>query len=270
MRCSRINSEDNCVNNMNGGITVKIALVANRIEKSIERNMENIILSIEKAAENGGDLVLFPEACITGLINNDVPEDDIKLGFEVLGSELKQLCDAARKNNINVAAGFLEKEEYHLYDSAVFINKRGDIALKYRRMSKGWHGKNADADFYREGTEVGYYNSDIGRICFLICGDLFDDSIVEKAKSVKPDYLLFPFARSFYMVNNNQEEWDKYEGFEYAKRVKKIGATTLMANYIGTEEIGDTSFGGAFVITSEGKIVKEMPLDKEGILYAVL
>lgn len=250
---------------------MKAALVVNKIEKSIERNMESIIKYIGKVAENGADIVLFPEACITGLINNDVPEDDIKLGFEVPGDRVEQLCAAAKKGNINVAIGLLEKEEHHLYDSAIFINRQGNIVFKYRRMSKGWHGKNVDTSFYREGTEMGYYDSEIGKVCFLICGDLYDDSIIEKAKALNSDYILFPFARAFYPVSsNNQELWDKEDRYEYIERVKKAGATTLMANYLGTEEIDDTSFGGAFVITGEGEMIAEMPLDREGILYVNL
>jgi N-carbamoylputrescine amidase len=246
---------------------MKAAVVAMKIEKPYVKNIEKVVRFIGRASEEGADLVLFPEACLTGLINKDDPEHDRELGITVPGETMDILCRAAERGHINVALGILEREGNSLYDSALFINREGKIALKYRRMSKGWHGRNADSNFYREGTEIGIYESDVGKVGFLICGDLFTDDIAKMAGELKMDYLLFPFARCFADAQCNQEKWDREEQKEYAERVKLTRTTTIMANYLGNIEDDDTSFGGAFVISGDGEVIASYPLDNEGILF---
>lgn len=66
----------------------------------------------------------------------------------------------------------------------------------------------------------------------------------------------------------NQCLWDK-KFKEYTAQIKKLGATTLMTNYLSNKSSGGY-FGGAAVISKSGKILNSLPLGREGILLADL
>lgn len=242
---------------------MKAALVVNRITNSIKDNINNIIFYINKAADKGADLVVFSETAITGLINDDNPEHDSTLGIPIPGKVTDSFCKAAKMRKINIAIGLFESEAGTLYDSAVFINRNGEIILKYRRMSPSWHSSNAKKDFYKEGNEVNYVISEFGKTCFLICGDLFDDRLIQQVKDIAPDYLIFPFARSFSDKNEYEDRWNKEEMPYYLEQIKSAGVTALMVNYLD-----DDYFGGAYVISDNGEVAADFSLGKEGILFA--
>ena len=79
--------------------------------------------------------------------------------------------------------------------------------------------------------------------------------------------LLFPIARCFSDHSIDQQRWDATELPEHAARVKIAGIPTLMVNYIADVELpGDGSFGGAFTISAQGKVITSKPLGLEGYL----
>ena len=113
---------------------MKVALAVNKITSDIENNFENIKSFIRQAGDEEADLILFPETALTGLINNDDPEHDLKLGIEIPGKYTDQLCQEAKDASINVAIGVFERDGSKLYDSAFFITREGEIGLKYREF----------------------------------------------------------------------------------------------------------------------------------------
>ncbi|MGC8893875.1 MAG: carbon-nitrogen hydrolase family protein [candidate division WOR-3 bacterium] len=244
---------------------MKIALAVNVVSMDRMENLANIIRLAEKAIANRSRLILFPEAALTGLVNKDDPKHDLFLGETTHGRVIRRLCRLASTEMIWLGIGFLERTRGTLYDSAVLINPRGSIVLKYRRVSPGWHGKEADPKFYRHGKDVPVVGTPFGRVGFLICRDLFDDEIVATVREKRPDLVLFPFARSFEDNRWDTERWEREEKRVYAERVKLLGATTLMVNYLS--EIGGF-FGGAMVVSPKGEIIRDLPAGVSGILVA--
>jgi predicted amidohydrolase len=64
---------------------MKAALVVNRVLPDVDANLANILKAAHAAADEGADLVVFPEAALTGLINNDDPAHDLPLGQPIPG-----------------------------------------------------------------------------------------------------------------------------------------------------------------------------------------
>lgn len=248
---------------------MKAALVVNCVTTNVGMNFARIIGYIEQCAKNGAQLIVFGEAAITGLINNDDPTHDFPLASPVPGPITDALCKKAAELNVHIATGILEKDGSKLYDSAVLISPTEGIVLKYRRMSPGWHGARADPKVYCEGTEVGKCDTPLGSFAFLICGDLFDEHIRAEVCKLHPDWLLHLMARSLEDGSFDQAQWDK-EKLEYVEQIKACGITTLMVNYLASAELEDKNFGGAMVVLPSGKILSELPIGKEGILYVDL
>ena len=239
-----------------------------RLVRDAGSNCDKIISMIGQAAAQRAELVLFPEAVLTGLINNDDPGHDLPLGQEVPGAMIGRVAAAAARHRIHVCLGLLEREGDRLYDSSLLIDDRGATVLHYRRISLGWHGFKPDAATHSYGEGVPHADTRFGRVVTLICGDLFDDEIMAVARAARPDLLLFPFARSFDDCSADQHRWDADEIPDYAWRISQLSAAALMANYLGCAEADDHSFGGAAAVSATGRLVASLPLGQEGLLLA--
>jgi len=250
---------------------MKVALAVNRVTADPRRNLDEILMMINQATQENADLILFPEAALTGLINNDDADHDLPLGQTIPGAITVQLAHRSRSACIWTAIGLLERDGNTLYDTAILIAPDGEIKLKYRRIQPQWHGRNADPQVYRQGTEVTKIDTPLGSFAFLVCGDLFDDEIAARVKALHPDWVLFPFARCFDDGSlYDQARWDNEEQVVYAERVKRIGVTTLMTNYVAEKSLLGGAFGGAFVIAGDGNIQASFPLGKQGLLTVTM
>ncbi len=251
-------------------MALKAALVVLPLVADIAANRSAMVRYIHAAADAGADLALFPEAALTGLINDDVPEHDLPLGQPVPGPLVALLAELARERHIWIATGLLEREADRLYDTAVLIAANGELVLKYRRIHPGWHGRQADPAVYGRGTDLPAVDTPLGRFAFLLCGDLFQEELVRRVRGLAPDWLLCPLARSFDDSSWSQERWEREARPEYCAQVRRVGVTTLLVNSLDRGLPDDHCFGGAAVIAGDGTVVAEMPLGREGMLVAKL
>lgn len=250
---------------------MKAALLVNYVHPDVGVNARTILRMASEAADQGAELILFPEAALTGLINNDDPAHDLPFGQPIPGPITESLAELCRERRLWLGVGLLECLDDKLYDSAVLLTPEGKIGLKYQRIHPGWHGPKADPNVYRQGTELNKVETPWGTLAFLICGDLFDDQLVQRMHHLAPDWLLFPFARSFEDGSCDRARWDRQEQPEYVQRVKLVGATTLMVNYFAGQELPDDgSFGGAMVVSGRGTMIEHFPLGREGMLVVDL
>jgi len=247
---------------------MRAALICNRVSGELEKDLAHMEELARRAARQGAELMLFPEAAATGLRNNDDPAHDLPLGTAIPGPITARLAGLARETNAYVASGILEREGNCLYDSAVLVRPDGELALRYRRISPKWHGRKADGAVYREGGDISFASTPYGRLVILICGDLFDDEVIERTRRLRPDYLLVPFARSFDDGSFDQRRWDEEES-KYVARAAKAGSTTLMVNLLEDRGISEwPCFGGALAASMDGKILFRLPLGQSGVLLA--
>ncbi len=249
---------------------MRVALAVNYVLPDADANLEAIVRMTEEAAREGAELVLFPEAALTGLINNGDPEHDLPLGQPIPGPVTDSLAAVACRLGIYLAIGLLEREGHRLYDSAVLLTPEGGIVLRYRRRQPQWHGRDADPAVYRQGEEVAKCETPLGSFAFLICGDLFDDNIVARVRDLRPDWLLFPFARCFDDGSWDRQRWEREEQAAYVERVRLVRITTLMTNYLADSSLDGGSFGGALVVGGDGKVLASLRLGEVGILVADL
>ncbi len=240
----------------------RFALGVPELCEDVTRNREALRRLTREAAEQGAALVLFPEAAATMLANEDDPAHDLPLGEPIPGGEtLRMLAEEARRGHLWVGVGLFERAGGALYDSAVLLDAEGKIALHYRRITPGWHGRRADPRIYREGDALPVAGTPWGRAAFLICGDLFDEALTRRAAALKPDLLLYPLARAFPPGVELAVGWAK-ERPAYAEAAASVGALTLMSNYLGCDE----TFGGAMVVSPTGDILAELPPGRAGLL----
>jgi len=233
-----------------------------RLTTGVEANLATIDGMVSDAASKGAELILLPEAVLTGLRINDEPARDLQLGQHVPGPATCRLGALCSHHGIWLGFGMLERCGGKLYDSAVLLGSDGSTELHYRRNHPGWHAREVEGTIYGDGADLPVISTPFGRVAFLICGDLFDDGLVSRFSRLDADLMLYPFARAFPGGEADQRRWDLEELPEYAGRVGMAGSTALMVNYLAD----DGSFGGAFVISGQGEVLASHPLGTEGIL----
>jgi len=249
---------------------MRAALVVHRVTRKRDANLKTMLRELHAAADAGADLVLYAEAALTGLINNNDPAHDLPLGQPIPGPATEALARAARARRTWVGFGLLERDRGALYDAAVLLSAKGEIALHYRRIQPQWHGQDADPGIYRQGSEISAVETPYGRMGFLLCGDLFDDDVVRHARALELDWLLFPFARCFSDGAVDQARWERDDLPAYLERVRRVGATALAVNYLAHRSLLGGAFGGALVVSGDGTLIDHLPLGRTGTLLVDL
>ena len=83
------------------------------------------------AHEAHGDIATFPESSVLGWKNPDAH----KRATPILGADSERIADLARKCGLMIAIGSDERCRELLYDSAILVDKKGQLLWKCRKLS---------------------------------------------------------------------------------------------------------------------------------------
>ncbi len=240
---------------------MKAALISNRIDADFGANERRILELAVDAVDQGAELIVFPEAAATGLADTGDVAHDLEIAEEVPGILSEDWRTFAKSKGVWFAAGLLERDAGKIYDSCVLFDPLGNLVLHYRRIDPHWHRPGDDASIYCVGEDLHVIRTPFGRLGVLICGDLWDDGVVERMKALGPDLLLYPFLRA----RDPRKEWSD-EFREYCERFRMVGAVTLAVNLFEGEEEG-SAFGGAWLVDRSGRVLASLPEEEEGVLF---
>ena len=235
------------------------ALCALPLYPSIPKALQALLHAISQAARHGHDVILFPETCLTGLDLTGDPARDLPLGLSLGSPEVQSIRAAAARHGMHVAFGWLERDGDVLYDSALLIDPSGQDVLHYRRVSPGWMVSTPHTASYGCGSDVPSATCALGRVVFLLCGDLFDESLAAQAAAHRPDVLLYPFARAMTLSEDWQREWDD-EFPDYLAEWNKIAPSTLAANCQSVPDEDNQAYIGGGWHVRHGAIASREPL----------
>lgn len=146
---------------------VKIGTVYLRPKNSTpEANVRLFCEQVDAAGKLGLDIVCLPEA----LTLVGTPKNAAQVGEPIPGPSTKLLGDAARRNRIWVVAGLMETEGELLYNTAVLLDRQGQLAGKYRKVHlprEEW------LKGITPGDEYPVFRTDFGTVAIQICYDWF-------------------------------------------------------------------------------------------------
>ena len=146
-----------------------------------EKTIDKAITFIKEAAENGSQLIAFPEVFVSGYpywnwIMTPVQgskwyEKLYKSAITADGSEVKRLCDAAKEFNIHIVIGINEKGTSfgEIYNTNLIIDNNGNLIGKHRKLVPTWAEKLTWTS--GDGSSLKVYKTEIGPIGTLACGE---------------------------------------------------------------------------------------------------
>lgn len=153
-----------------------------------EKTIAKACAAIAEAGDNGADLIVFPEAFVSGypdwvwLIPNSkgavLNELYVKLvenALSVPDEATDRLCKAAKSTGINVVMGMHERNSEtsgtSLYNSLLFISAEGTILGKHRKLIPTGGERLVWAQ--GDGSSLRSYETSAGKIAGLICWENF-------------------------------------------------------------------------------------------------
>jgi aliphatic nitrilase len=146
-----------------------------------EKTIDKAIAFVKEAADNGAQLIAFPEVFVSGYpywnwIMTPVQgskwyEKLYKSTITADGSEVKRICDAAKEFNIHIVIGINEKGSSfgEIYNTNLIIDNNGNLIGKHRKLVPTWAEKLTWTS--GDGSSLKVYKTEIGPIGTLACGE---------------------------------------------------------------------------------------------------
>jgi len=221
-------------------------------------NIEKIRKNIRQAKGKAADLVIFPELSLTGYVCKDLAYE---LAEPVPGPSTRLIEKEARKNNIHIIFGMLEKSikaEAVLYNTAVLIGPKGFIG-KYQKTHLPTHSVFEEKRYFRPGYAAPIFKTEIGNLGMIICYDIYFPEITRLLRLQGAQLIACISAspsirRGFFEVLT-------------AARAMENTVFLAFANLAGIEN-GLQFWGGSRIIAPSGSIVKQAKYDEEDIIMA--
>jgi nitrilase len=177
--------QPNYIHMKNHQNTVKVAVVQDSpVFLDREKTIEKACGLMEEAAKEKAQLIVFPEAFVSGypdwvwLVPNSKRGVLDPLYAQLLENALtipdkstETLCKAAKKLKIHVAIGVHERNaeasNYSLYNTLLFIDRTGNIMGKHRKLIPTGGERLVWA--HGDGSTLHVYDTEMGKIGGLIC-----------------------------------------------------------------------------------------------------
>jgi len=135
------------------------------------RNLARAEGLIRTAAADGAECVLLPEALDAGwthpaarTLAQPIPD----------GEPCRRLAAAARQHGVYVCAGLTERDGDRVFNSAVLIDRQGQVLVKHRKVNELEIGR----PFYDRGDRLNVCPTEFGTWGLMICADGFADGLV--------------------------------------------------------------------------------------------
>ena len=193
-----------------------------------ERNLERAQELILSASENHCDLILLPETLDLGWTHPScLTEAD-----PIPGPRSDQICQIANDMDIFICCGLTELDDGKVYNSAILVNNRGEIILRYRKVNL----LDIEQPFYEVGQSLGVVQTEIGVLGLNICSDNYEDSLVLGHSLARMGAQIILSPSSWTVDFTTNEKIDPYQD-------KWIGPYRHLASLYDVVVVGVTSVG---------------------------
>lgn len=239
---------------------MKIAMAQMLVEPGEKQaNLSRAEAWIARAAEQGADVVVLPEALTLGWTH---PSARV-LADEIPGGEsCERLRAAARENRIFVCAGLVERAGDRLFNSAVLLSDAGELLLLHRKI----HELDFARELYACGDRLGVADTRFGRMGVMICADGFapGQSISRALGQMGARVILSPCAWAVPADHDNaREPYGQLWLDNYGPVARDIGLTIIGVSNVGPITAGPWAgrqcIGNSLAIGPDGRELARGP-----------
>lgn len=256
---------------------MKVALIQQQSYNTKETTVQKTVEAIQKAAQNGSELVVLQELHQTEYFcqSEDTRFFDYAASWE---ADIAFWSNIAKENQIVLVSSLFERRAAGLYhNTAVVFEKDGSIAGKYRKMhipdDPGFYEK-----FYFTPGDLGFepIQTSVGKLGVLICWDQWYPEAARLMTLKGAEMLIYPTAIGWFDGDNEAEKQRQVNSWITIQRSHAIanGIPVLSCNRVGFEKDssgvmdGIRFWGNSFVCDPQGSFIAHADHQDETILYA--
>jgi predicted amidohydrolase len=220
----------------------------------VDRNLEHIERAVAEAAAAGAQLVVLPEAAVTGYVFENLDEA-LTVAQRAVAVAEQRLADAARGAGVALIVGTLEAEAREVFNTALIFTGDGR-RFRYRKMHLPYLGVDRFATPGPDPPEV--YDLGGMRVGVLICYDLRFPEAARICALEGADLVALP--------TNWPVGVEFHPGIFAPARAAENHVYLLACDRVG-EERGTTFIGRSILLDCNGKELAVASDTEEAILF---
>ena len=163
--------------------TIKVAAAQIRpVLFSLEGSVQRVLSAMAEAAEQGVELIVFPETFLPYYPYFSFVEPAVLMGrshlalyeqaVTVPGPAIDLIAAAARQHGLHVLLGINERDGGSLYNTQLLIDSGGEIILKRRKITPTYHERMVWGQGDGSGLKV--VDTSLGKIGSLACWEHYN------------------------------------------------------------------------------------------------
>ncbi|MEA5446596.1 carbon-nitrogen hydrolase [Gammaproteobacteria bacterium AB-CW1] len=246
---------------------LKVALIQDRDQGSVEANLARIEAVVHEAAEAGARLILLQELHNGPYFCQGQDTDRFDLAEPIPGPSSERLGRLAAETGTVIVASLFERRAAGLYhNTAVVLDDDGRLAGLYRKMhipdDPGFNEK-----FYFTPGDTGFEPIDtaVGRLGVLVCWDQWYPEAARLMALAGAELLLYPTAIGWSADDDAEEQARQLDAWRTVQRGHAVANAlpVLVTNRVGHEAHpaqpgeGIDFWGHSFIAGPQGEILAE-------------
>lgn len=231
----------------------------------VEANLALHLETIDLAADQGVELLVFPELSLTGYRLRD-------LAFSVARKPTSQdpvfarLLDASRL--MDLVVGFVEADQRQKFFISAAYLAGGEVTHVHRKVYLPTYGMFDEGRYFAWGDAIRAFDTRFGRVGILICEDFWHMSAPYTLWLDGADLMIFTSASPGRGLATEQKigsaQWVEHINQAYGSLFTSF---VIHANRTGFED-GVTFWGGATIYDPEGHLLVQGPYYEDALVTA--
>ncbi|GAB4522723.1 MAG: carbon-nitrogen hydrolase [Anaerolineae bacterium] len=218
----------------------------------VRANLEKHLAMIEQAAQQGVELLVFPELSLTGYQVQDlVPEVAIRTSAD--DPIFAALLEASHK--LDFTFGFVHQDTRNRFYIAMAYLSQGACLHVHHKIYLPTYAMFDEGRYFDQGEQVRAFNTRFGRVGMLICEDFWHMS---------PAYLLWMDGADVLIFSSSSpsrglDDGDRLSGTRWVELVNQAYGSmftnyVLHCNRVGYED-GKNFWGGSSIVDPNGEFI---------------
>src|SRR6059058_1055148 len=226
----------------------------------ISGNAKKIRESIDRAREEGAQLVVLPELAITGY-----PPEDLLLKTHFVdsaGAALEELARETDDGDLVALVGFPERRD-DVYNACAVLAE-GRVQAIYRKMFLPNYGVFDEARYFQSGTEAALIELNGVAIGLTVCEDIWEPGPPATTEALAGAQVIVNLSASPYHAGKPLEREQML-----VQRARDNLAAVVFCNLVGGQD--ELVFDGcSSVVDQDGNVLARAPMFEEALCVCTI
>lgn len=226
---------------------------------AVRENLDRMEKWIAEAKQNGAQIICFPELNVTGY---DISEEFRESAEKITGKTVLQLLAIARREEITILSGMVEKDENNrIYASHLVISPGGLLGV-YRKL----HLAPPEKHLFSPGNCISLFTAHGATFGIQLCYDTHFPEISTYMALNGADIIFIPHASPRGTPQTKLTSWKRH----LPARAYDNSVFVVACNQSGKNGKGLNFPGVALVIGPDGNILNQTLSETEDMLFVEL